>query len=79
MVEGLGKYIHSASSSVCTISMKELLVGQTGLFNLDMAAGPGEFKPVKLCLKIDLVSHPAFAEGLGKCIPPVNSRADWAP
>ena len=25
-----------------------------------------EFKPVKLCLKIDLVSYPARAEGLGK-------------
>ena len=23
-------------------------------------------KPVKLCLKIDLVSYPAWAEGLGK-------------
>ena len=25
-----------------------------------------EFKPVKLCLKIDLVSYPARAEGVGK-------------
>ena len=25
-----------------------------------------EFKPVKLRLKIDFVSHPAWAEGLGK-------------
>ena len=25
-----------------------------------------EFNPVKLCLKIDLVSYPARAEGLGK-------------
>ena len=24
-----------------------------------------EFKPVKLCLKIDFVSHPACAEGFG--------------
>ena len=43
-MEGLGKYIHSASSSVCTISMKELLVGQAGLFNLGMAAGLRERK-----------------------------------
>ena len=27
-----------------------------------------EFKPVKLCLKIDLVSHPGYVEGLGKHI-----------
>ena len=25
-----------------------------------------EFKPIKLCLKIDLVSYPARTEGLGK-------------
>ena len=25
-----------------------------------------EFTPVKLCLKIDLVSHPVHVEGLGK-------------
>ena len=29
---------------VCTISMKELLVGQAGLFNLGMAAGLRERK-----------------------------------
>ena len=27
-----------------------------------------EFKPVKLCLKIDFVSYPVRAEGLGKYV-----------
>ena len=27
-----------------------------------------EFKPVKLCLKTDLVSYPVRAEGLGKYV-----------
>ena len=27
-----------------------------------------EFKPVKLHLKIDVVLHPGYVEGLGKCI-----------
>ena len=43
------------------------LVGQTGLFNLGMVTGEKEnpeFKPVKLCFRIDLVSHPARQEGL---------------
>ncbi len=29
-----------------------------------MAKENSEFKPIKLCLKIDLVSYPARAEGL---------------
>ena len=32
------------------------------LFNLGMATNLREFKPVKLCLKIELVSHPAHTE-----------------
>ena len=33
---------------------------------LSAVCSPSEFKPVKLRLKIDLVSYPARAEGLGK-------------
>ena len=42
------------------------IVGQTRFFSLGEAAsleGNSEFKPVKLCLKIDLVSYPTRAEG----------------
>ena len=46
------------------------IVGQAGLFNQGMSTSGGEknsdFKSVKLSLKIDLVSHPASVEGLGK-------------
>ena len=45
------------------------LVGQTEFFGLGEATRPkiqenSEFKPVKLRLKIDLLSYPAQAEGL---------------
>ena len=44
------------------------IVGQTGFFSLgeatSLGGGNSEFKPVKLCLKIDIVSYPARAEGL---------------
>ena len=44
------------------------IVGQTRFFSLGEATSQekenSEFKPVKLCLKIDLVSYPARAEGL---------------
>ena len=33
-----------------------------------------EFKPVNLCLKTDLVSHPACVEGLGKYIQCVEAK-----
>ena len=44
------------------------IVGQTGFFSLGEATslGEGKLKPVKLRLKIDLVSYPARAEELGK-------------
>ena len=42
------------------------IVGQTGFFDLSMATGlekkNSKFKPVKLRLKINLVSHPACTE-----------------
>ena len=44
------------------------IVGQTMFFSLGEATSLGEenseFKPVKLCLKIDRVSYPVRAEGL---------------
>ena len=40
------------------------IVGQTGFFSLGEEKENSEFKPVKLRLKIDLVSYPARAEGL---------------
>ena len=43
------------------------IVGQTRFFSLGEATSLGEgrqFKPVKLSLKIDLVSYPARAKGL---------------
>ena len=43
------------------------IVGQTRFFSLGEATsleGNSEFKPVKLHLKINLVSYPARAEGL---------------
>ena len=43
------------------------IVGRTGFFSLGKATKENEnseFKPVKLHLKIDLVSYPAWAEGL---------------
>ena len=46
------------------------IVGQTEFFSLGEVTRKemenSEFKPVKLHLKIDLVSYPARAEGLGK-------------
>ena len=43
-------------------------VGQNGFFSLGEATslgeGKSEFKPVKLHIKIDLMSYPARAEGL---------------
>ena len=46
------------------------IVGQTGFFSLGEATSLGEgklgIKPVKHRLKIDLVSYPVRAEGLGK-------------
>ena len=43
------------------------IVGQTRLFNLGEASSLGEGKLwIQTCLKIDLVSYPARAEGLGK-------------
>ena len=39
------------------------IVGQTGLFNFGMTTGLGEGKPVKLCLKIDLVLNRGTVEG----------------
>ena len=43
-----------------------LIVAQTGFFNLGEATSVGVGKLVKLRLKIDRVSYPARAEGLGK-------------
>ncbi len=40
------------------------IIGQTRLFSLGEATSLGEFKPVKLRLKIDLVSYPAQVEVL---------------
>ena len=40
------------------------IVGQTRFFSLGEATSLGEVKPVKLRLKIDLVSYPTWAEGL---------------
>ena len=42
----------------------DLIVGQTGFFSLGEEKENSEFKPVKLRLKVDLVSYPARAEGL---------------
>ena len=39
-------------------------MGQTELFNLRIVTGLGDRKPVKLHLKIDLVSHPALVKWL---------------
>ena len=46
-----------------------LIVGQIGLFNFgitDLGEGKTEFKPVKLRLKIYLLSNPARADGFLK-------------
>ena len=48
-----------------------LIVRQNGFFSLGEATSL-EGKPVKLCLKIDLVSYPAQAEGLVNMITIVN-------
>ena len=36
------------------------------MYKPDLEKENSEFKPIKLRLKIDLVSYPARAEGLGK-------------
>ena len=51
-------------------SINEWIVGNTWIFSLSEATSLGEgklwFKPVKLRLKIDLVSYPAPSGGVGK-------------
>ena len=53
----------------------QLWLGQTRFFCLGEATSlekeNSEFKPVKLRLKIDLVSYPAWADGLVNMIIPV--------
>ena len=65
-VNTLGKGVNSHPFSYGYV------VRYMGLFNLSMAIGLGEkiseFKPVKRCLKIDLVSHLARVEGLDKYV-----------
>ena len=48
------------------------IVGQTGFFGLGEATSLGEGKPVKLRLKIDLVSYPALAKWLVNMIKKEN-------
>ena len=57
-------------ASVYSPSIYGLIIGQAGLFNLDMTTGlqveNSKFKQVKVCLRIDLVPHPPRVEGAGK-------------
>ena len=52
------------------IILPPAMVGQTIIFSLgettSLGEGNSEFKPVKIRLKIDLVSYPARAEGVGQ-------------
>ncbi len=40
-------------------------LGSLALVRQPVQKENSKFKPVKLCLKIDLVSHPAHVEGVG--------------
>ena len=53
---------HGMNPTILPSAMGKI-VGQTGLFNLGMATCLGEGK---LCLKIDLVSHPVCMEELSQ-------------
>ena len=57
-----------------------MILEKTFLFRGDHNSkiGDSEFKPVKLRLKIDLVSYPAWAEGLVNIIVEVDLKAPFS-